>query len=244
MDPFTIASLVAMVAGAGLQYKASQDAQANQQRMIQESLARQTEFQKQAEKKALDTAEQFAPGDRQQKQAEIAQQITENLIQPVSESQAIRSEQTSTQGDVSDDYTTAKAKSDLNVLKQAQALAALLGKTSSASRLRLNEAINMGDTAQGIGQIASFAGGQRAADQIGINQAGNPNAGSMFLGSLLQGAGTAGLMTGAESGIRGTVNKLFAPSSTGTGITTGAAGMGFKNIVGSGTGLKIPLGVG
>ena len=199
MGGLEIAALVAMIASAGVQYKASTDAQERQQREIQASLESQRNLQMQAENKATTTAAEYETPKRSAEQAALAEQITQDLIAPVSESQAIRAEQQTTQGDVSDDYTTAKASSDLNTLKSAEALARMLGKTSSAGRLRMNEGIRLTDSAQDIDRLASFSRGQQGADNIAIQQAGQLDAGKVFAGQLLGAAGSAGMMAGSGS---------------------------------------------
>lgn len=199
MDPITIASLIAMVAGAGVQYKASQDAQERQQREIAASLAAQRDLQMQAEKKAMGAAKEFETPKRTAEQQQIATDIEQQLIKPVSESQAIRAEQSTTQGNVSDEYTTAKAKSELETVRQAEQLARLLGKTTSAGRLRMNEGIRLMDTGQEIDQLGSFSRGRAGADNIAIQQAGQVSPGSVLAGQLLMAAGSAGLMKGAGS---------------------------------------------
>ena len=193
MDPFSIAAIVATIAGAGMQYKAQQDAARRQQREIQDSLMRQREFQMQGEKKALETAAQFEAPKRQQEQDEIAQTIERSLMTPVSESQAIRNEQTTTQGDVSKDYTVARAQSELETMKQAENLARLLGRAGSSNRLRMNESVRLMDAGMDIDRLGNFSRGQQGADQIAIQQAGQPNAGQMFLGSVLTGLGQMGM---------------------------------------------------
>ncbi len=212
MDPFTIASLVASVAGAAVQYKAASDAAERQNREIRQSLENQRRLQMEAEQKTLGKAREFAPEDRQAAQQQIAEQITQELIAPVSESQTIRAQQQTTQGNVSDDYTTAKAKSDLNALKAAEGLARLLGKTTSANRLRMNEGIGLMDAGMAIDQLGGFSRGQSSADDIAINLAGRPDAGMQFAGSLLQSAGAAGMMSG-QNGLRDSFNSLFKPSA-------------------------------
>jgi|GEM_PF-1703550 len=199
MDPLSIAAIVAMIAGAAVQYKAQTDAQEAQQAQIRRSLDAQEELQKQAESKAMQTAEKFSPKDRLAEQSAIADQIASELIAPVSDSQAIRAEQQTTQGNVSGDYTTAKATSDANALKNADALARLLGKTTSANRLRMNEGIRLMDTGMAIDQLNNFSKGQQAADAIAIQQAGLVNPGQVFAGQLLGAAGSAGLMYGGSA---------------------------------------------
>lgn len=239
MDPFSIAALVAMVAGAGMQYKASTDATERQQREIQASLMRQKEFQKQAEKKALDTAATFETQKRAQQQEELATQIERSLIQPVAESQALRNDQATTQGDVSKDYVTAKAKSELETMKQAEGLARLLGKTTSAGRLRLNEGIRMMDAGMDVDRLGNFSRNQQAADQIAIQNAGVPDAGLSFAGSVLSALGSAGMVLGGTAAT-GATNAANTGSSV--GLKAGATGVGL-NPAASGAGLKVPGGM-
>lgn len=195
-----IAALAAMVAGSYMQYDASKDAQKRQNNEIQRSLESQKKLQMEAEKKALGEANKFKTEDRNATQAELATNIEKELIAPVSESQAIRSEQQTTQGDVSSDYTTAKAASEVETMKQAQQLARLLGKTTSSGRLRMGEGIRMMDTGQGIDQLAGFSRGQGAADNIAIQRAGMLDPEKVFTGQLLSSAGSAGLMMGGGGG--------------------------------------------
>lgn len=194
MLPITIAGLVAAIAGAGMQYKASSDAQERQRREIAASLEAQRKLQMQAEAKAMGAAQTYETPKRAAEQEQIAANIEQSLIQPVSESQAIRAEQQTTQGNVSDAYSMAKAKSDLETVRQAEQLARLLGKTTSASRLRMNEGIRLMDTGQDIDRLAGFSRGQFRADDVAIQQAGQLDPTKMFVSSLLRQVGTAGMM--------------------------------------------------
>jgi len=239
MDPFTIAALVAAVAGAGMQYKASTDAQERQQREIAASLEAQKKLQMEAEAKAMGAAKTYETPKRAAEQEQLATEIEQSLIQPVSESQAIRAQQQTTQGDVSDDYTTAKAASDLETVKQAEQLARLLGKTTSASRLRMNEGIRLMDTGQAVDQLGNFSRGQQGADNIAINQAGQVDPGQMFLGSLLQSAGSAGMMYGGGAPASKSAFEL-GPMSLSSNPNA-ALGAGLKP--GMGVGLKAPNGL-
>lgn len=196
MTGLEIAAIVALIAGAAVQYQANVEAQDRQQSQIRRSLEAQDKLQREAESKAMATASKFSPKDRMAEQAQIEAQITEGLITPVSESQAIRAEQQTTQGNVSGDYTTAKAASDATALKNADALARLLGKTTSANRLRMNEGVRLMDTGMAIDQLNNFSKGQQGADSIAIQQAGLVDPGKVFAGQLLSAAGSAGLMYG------------------------------------------------
>lgn len=243
MTGFEIAALVAMLAGTAMQHKASTDAAQRQEQATREALARQDEFQRMAEKKALDTADDFSADKRQADQAQIESELTQQFTKPVESAQQINAAQATTQGNVSKDYTAAKAGSDLQVMKSAEALARLLGKTTAAGRMRTNEAIKMTDAASGIDRIGNFSRGMAGADQIGIQAAGRPSAGLTLGGSLLQAGGGAALAGGAN----GTIGKLFGGgggASLGTGIggtaaTSMQAGAPIATSTG-GIGLKIP----
>lgn len=205
MDPLSIAALVAMLGGTAMQYKASSDAQARQRRQIADSMARQRQFQMQAEQTAMNRAKEFGTEDRQKERQQIEEEIATDLAAPALEAQQINNQTTATQGDVSGDYSRAKAESNLNRLKSAEALARLLGRTTSANRLRQNEAVRLADTEMDIRRLGNFARGQVNADEIGIQQAGIPDAGLQLAGGLVSALGGAALMGGAE----GTIGKLF-----------------------------------
>lgn len=222
MDPFTIAALVAMVGGAAMQYKASTDASKRAERETLASLDRQRQFQLMAEKKAAETANEYLPEDRKKEQKQIEEQITAELTAPVTEAQNINNATSTTQGDVSDDYTLAKAASNVNRLKSAETLARLLGRTTSANRLRQNEAIRFADAVGSVNRIGNFARGQYNADQLAIENAAIPDAGLQLAGGLTSSLGGAALMGGAS----GTIGKLFGQ---GAGQTEQAAAQFAKN---------------
>lgn len=224
MTGLEIAALAAMISGAGLQYKASTDAQERQRREIAASLQAQRELQMQAEQKAMGAAKEFETPKRAAEQQQIATDIEQALITPVSESQAIRAEQQTTQGDVSDEYTATKAASDLETIKQAEQLARLLGKTTSAGRLRMNEGIRLMDTGQDVDRLAGFSRGQAGADNIAIQQAGLLDPGKMLAGQLLQAAGTYGVLSGAGSVAKaGAGNAAFGGVNNSAINTTGGS---------------------
>lgn len=194
MDPLDIVSLFSMLAGTATQYKASTDAQNRQRAAIEQSLQRQAEFSKKATQRAIDTAQQFDPNTRLARQDAIQVATQGNLEAPVLESQIARADGQQVVGNVSKDYTAAKATSDLNQLKATSDLARLLSKSTSAARLRQNEAIDLMNAGQSIDQINNFAGGQRAADEVGIKQAGLLDPNLLLAGQLLTGGGQAALM--------------------------------------------------
>lgn len=225
MTGLEIAALVSMVGGAYMKHQAQNDALKRQQQVIQEGLARQREHQMAAEQTAMKAAQEFAPEQRIEQQQQIADQTATTLAAPVSDSQEIRAQQQETQGETSDAYKTAKTKSDLQALQSAQALAKLLGRTSSAGRLRMNEAISLMDAGQKIDQVGSFSRGDQAANSIKMQAAGQADPSMQFWGSILQGAGSAGLSMGSAPAGAGAGDGLTATGtadySLGDGLASG-----------------------
>ena len=224
MTGLEIAALVAMFAGAAQQYQASQEAQDRQREAINNSLNAQEELQKRAESTALNAASKFDPSKRMQNQAQIESQITDALMAPVSESQQIRSENSGVQGNVSKDYSAAKATADLNTLKTAESMARLLGKTTSSNRLRMNEGVDLMDAGQSIDQLNSFSRGQQAASNIAVQQAGLLDPTKVFIGNILQAAGTAGMMYKPSPSIGGVATGSGSGAGFGIGNSTGEFG--------------------
>lgn len=213
MEPVSIAALIAMIASAAVQYQSQVDAQDRQQQAIRNSLDAQEQLQKEAEQKAMKTAETFNPLDRMKEQAALETQITDNLITPVAASQAARAENAGAEGQVSDDYTVAKAKSDASTLKNAETLARLLGKTASSSRLRLNEGVRLLDTGMAMDQLHNFSKGQMGADQIAIDVAKNEDPNMVLAGEALGILGSAGMAYSAANA--GKVASAGAASASG-----------------------------
>lgn len=244
MTGLEIAALIALLAGTGMQYKANTDAARRRAEETQRALGRQDQLERQAEGKALENAKEFATDNRAAQQDQMAADLTEQFIKPVESAQQINATQSTTQGNVSNDYAAAKAKSSLETLKSAEALARLLGKTTAAGRLRQNEAVRMANTAAGIDRLGSFSRGNAAADELAIRNAGTPNAEMMLGGQVLTGLGTMGLASGAGSagsvaaggsGVTGTASQSY---STAAPIGTATAGTGMTAT--GATRLRIP----
>jgi hypothetical protein len=234
-----------MIGGTAVQYKAGEDARKRAKEETLRSLANQRDFQQKAEKKALGQAEEFNTDRRMTDQQAIETQLNDEFIKPVESAQQINSAVATTQGDVSGDYTRAKAQSDLNLMKNARTLAGLMAKTTAAGRLRTNEAIRMADTAAGIDRLGSFSRGQAGADQLAIQDAARPDAGMQLIGGLLQagggaylasGAGAAKGVTGGGTGVGATASTAGTTAAPIAGSTTG--GVGFSGV--GRTGLRLP----
>lgn len=215
MDPLTIGSIIAAIGGAFLQNQAQQQAASRQQEAIRAENERQRQFQMQAEQAALNRVEDYQPEQRQDRQKQIEQQVTDTLIQPVQEAMPAMQDQAAVQGNVSSDYTTARAKSQSEQMNAANELARIMGKITGAGRLRQDEALKMMQTGQNIDMLKSFAAGSQQAGGIEAQAAGVPDGGMTLAGGLLQTLGSVGLAKGL-SGAGGAAKAGGVWSGTGT----------------------------
>lgn len=197
MDPFSIAAIVSMIAGAGLQaYSANQAAKKQQQAAIQAQQRQLQERQMATDVAAKRTAE-FDPSTRQQNQQQIQQDMTGQLQQQVQPqqitAQGVQVGSTIPDQAAGSDYMTAKAKEAAKTAASLHGLAGLMGRIGSASELRRNEAVGIGDTAGEIGRIQNGADNIAGIDQIGIDAAGRPNLGLQLAGAALGAYGSSQL---------------------------------------------------
>ncbi|WAW06083.1 pinin family protein [Oxalobacter formigenes] len=226
IDDLAIAGLIASLAGSAISYNSQQQAA---KRANSESLAamrRQQDFQRQAEQAAMDRAQEYKTENRQEEQQAIQSEMEQEYLVPAMSAQAINADTATTQGNVSGDYSAAKAKSDANVDNLAKTFASLMAKTNSAKQLRLNEGYKMADTASNIGRLQSFSQGQSAVDKMKIQDAANSGSTGNFLGNLLSAAGSYGMVKG------GNFSDLFPGSNANFklpgGSYIGTPGAGFK----------------
>lgn len=196
MDPFSIAAIVSMLAGAGLSAYSQNQALKRQQATMREAQQRQLNAQNQATQVAAKKASEFDPAERAAQQALIEQQLTGELDQQVRQpqitAQGVQVGATIPEAAGSTDYLTAKAREAAKTTASLRGLAALMGKIGSAGELRRKEAVGLGDTAGAIGRIQTGAGNIWNADQVGINAAGQQNLGLQLASAALSAYGAAG----------------------------------------------------
>ncbi len=181
-------AILALVASAALEQINSSVTAHRQNREVENALRRQREYQRQAEKIAMDNADDFQQDTRAERQNGIREQLTEQYYKPVEATQTANAQNAQVQGNVSSDYQQAKATSDTNQLKSAKDFAGLYGQQESAYRLRQNEGLKMASNANDIARLNNFARGQDSVDQYAIRQAGKSdpllNFGSQVLGMI------------------------------------------------------------
>lgn len=203
VDDLALAAVIASIAGAGLQYKATSDAAKRQQQEALLAQQRQLGMQNEATQIASRRASDFDPTTRQAAQDQITQDLTNTLTKQVAQpqvtAQGVQVGSTIPQEQGGADYLAAKAKEQAKTTASLRTLAALMGRMGSADQLRRNEAVAFGDSAGQIGRIQSGADNIAGIDQFGIGQAGQASPGAMLAGAALQTAGAYGL---ANSGTR------------------------------------------
>ena len=199
IDDLAIAGLIAMIAGSAMQYSSAQQASRRAQSENLAAMRRQQEYQKQAEKTALDRAQDYKTDDRLEEQHAIQNGMEQEYLEPTLSAQSINANAATTQGDVSGDYRAAKAKSDANVENLAKTFANLMARSNAAKQLRLNEGYKNADAASTIGRLQNFSQGQGNVDQMKIQEAANSGSGGEFLGSVLSALGSYGVMSGMKA---------------------------------------------
>lgn len=187
--------------GAALSSKAQSDAASKQRRMAVESQQRALQARNQATDVAMRRVQEFAPEQRQQRQDEIAQDLTQQYEQaaatPIT-AQGVTVGQTLPQGGGTTDYLTSRAREAAKATESNRALAALFGRLGAAGQLRRDEAVGLGDTAGEIGRIQTGADNMAAIDQVGIDSV-QPSIGMSLAGQALTGYGLGKLSTPAKA---------------------------------------------
>lgn len=232
MDPVTIASIVAMLAGAGVQAYSADRSAKKQEDALRQSRARQMQEQEAATRVASKQAEQFDPTTRQQAQNEIAQQLTDGYQQQVQgpqiTAQGVQVGTSIPQGQGGTDYLVSQGREQAKTASSLRALAALMGRTGSAGELRQREAIGFGDAAGQVGRIQTGAGNLWEIDQAGVAAAGRPNIGAQLASAALSAYGSYGMANagvGAGAG-RAAGTGINPNAASGTGLRTTGAWLG------------------
>lgn len=165
-------AIAALVASAALQQINTSVAASRQQQATREAMKRQRDYQMRAEKIAMDNAQEYRTENREKKQDEIADELTQTYFRPVEAAQTEHAAAARTQGDVSQDYLDAKSASDNRQMTSAKELATLLGRKNSANRLRQYEAFDMADNASEIARLNNYASRMYNIDNYAIRAAG------------------------------------------------------------------------
>lgn len=244
VDDLVIAGIVALVAGAA----ANQYGQARQaskaQGQADQLLMQQRKQGEDINDEILKAADQYRDQARQDRTAEIAGELATRYEQPVLASQSGRSEGQAVEGNVSDDYKSAKARRDAQSLQDVRDLASLMGRVNSASRLRMNEGFDLAKAQQRIAQMNKFNNMDNTLGLMQVQATANGRNGWNNLGDGLQILGTAlatyGAAGAAAGGAAAGSSAAAGGSSAGTGLTTAAAHNGVNSGLVAGAGSTLP----
>jgi hypothetical protein len=183
-----------------MSYYSQNSALKRQQQQAGEMRQRQLNAQNQATNVASRKAAEFDPNTRREQQQDIQQEMTGELEKQVAPqmvtAQGVQVGQTIPGGTA--DYTAAKAREQVKTTESLRALASLMGRIGSASELRKKEAVGFGDAAGQIGRIQSGAGNMAGIDALGVEAAGQPNAGMELASAALRAYGGSRASAGGQ----------------------------------------------
>ena len=219
MGEAAIVGLIMAIVGAATQMYASNQANKAAQARMNEGYMQLRDSQDKINQKIAEATENYQTNNRENTQAAEAERIASDIKTDVSESQAIRDAQQTTEGNVSSDYEAARAAASQKTSDEMNAFADLLGKIRSAGTLRQKEGFNTARIGQDIQFLGRNAQGNMMVTQDEAQQAlhsydGLANFGKLVgaVGSVISmGAGAAG----AGAGTAGTTAS--------TEVATGAA---------------------
>jgi hypothetical protein len=220
-DPMSAAAIVATAVGSKMQADAANDAAERQQDALNAQLEQQDIYNRQAESKAMENAQEYAPEKRAKRFEEAQQEAGDSLVQSLVKSREATGTPDQTAGRVSETFESDRATKMADQFQKSVDMARLMGKMRGTQDMLGNEAITNGDYASQLGTIGRNASGSWNAAQPGITAAGRVNSGQMAMGGLLGGLGSAGM----SSGLGSAFGNVGTAAKYGTNIGSAQTGM-------------------
>lgn len=220
------AMVIAALAAAGGTYmstEAANAAAARQAEALNAAMEQQDQWNRKAEGKALENADQYDMTDRTQRFEDTRQQAGDSLIQSLVQSRNESPAPDQASGRLSESFTADKASKMADQFQKSVDNARLMGNMRGTGDMLNNESIMNADYASQLNTIGRNARGSYNAAQPGIINAGKVNSGQVALGSLISSLGTSYLASGLGS----------AFSGAGTGADVGN-GVGNANLMSNG----------
>lgn len=234
MTGLEIGAIIAAIVGAAMQTSASYTANKRAQAALQDAMWQLNEDGKKINEKIVEGAGEFEHDKRAVQQQDIAKQVSDEIKSNVAESQTMRDESQTVQGNVSDDYTQARSASQALTADKASAFADLVGKIRSAAQLRQNEGFGLMKTGQEVDKLARNARGNWQVGQARVDDAAHSRDGLKAAGQLvsalgsIMGMGAMGqaMSAGASAGsaASGSVGQVAPYGFTGADQTMNAFG--------------------
>lgn len=205
------ALLIAALAAAGGSYMSAEASNAAAQRQadaLNTALEKQDGFNRKAEAKAIDNAEQYDMTDRTKRFEDTRQAAGDSLVQSLIKSREESGAPSQASGRLSESFSSDRTSKLADQFQQSVDMARLMGKMRGTQDMLGNEAIMNADYASQLNTIGRNARGSYDAAQPGIISAGKVNSGQVAAGSLLSSLGTAGL--GSAFGSAGSLGTAAA----------------------------------
>jgi hypothetical protein len=202
MDPITIGSLIAVLAGGYMQHQAVAQQAERQAQLARLSQMGQLQAQDRATKVVAQTSEDFDATKRKAVGDALAgqlQQTFEQAAQPTAlTAQGVQVGTTLPAGQGGSAYTADQAREAAKTAESMRQFAAIMGRTTAPGLQREREAVKVGDAAGAVGRIQTGANNIAGIDRIGI-QSVLPNAALSIGGQALQAYGVGKLATSGMS---------------------------------------------
>ena len=221
MTGLEIAALVALIAGTGMQQYANYSANKAAQKQLTEAMYQLDKDGKKITDVIDEAAQEFEHGKRYEQQQELANNVAEEIKGNVAESQALRDESQAVQGNVSNDYLTARQAAQEKTAATSNAFADLVGKIRSAAQLRQNEGIGLMKTGQQVDQLARNARGNWQVGQAKVDDALHSKDGLKSAGQIVSALGTAAAL---GSTMAGNYAGTWAAEKTAPYVSNGVTG--------------------
>lgn len=191
MTGLEIAAIIAMVAGTAMQQYSQYSANKAAQKQLNAAMYQLDKDGKKITDVIDESAQDFEHDKRAAQQQELAQKVSDEIKGNVAESQALRNESQAVQGNVSNDYLTAREAANDKTMAASNAFADLVGKIRSAAQLRQNEGIGLMKTGQKVDQFARDARGNWQVGQARVNDALHSKDGLKAAGQIVSALGAA-----------------------------------------------------
>lgn len=205
----TLVGLAISAAGAYMQNQAQQDAIKQQKRIVAAAEENQNKRQAEQQNLLLADAMKFDPNKRRESLDANAAKTEQGLGAALAEANSAAPQADSgATGNVSSEYTSARANAVANETAKAAEMAHMMSRVRAPTDMMGNENLDYMNTLSRIGDIGSKMKGEWSS-QMARAQGVTPNSGSLLLGDLMRAGGG---MLGSYGANGGTLGGLFGGS--------------------------------
>ena len=214
---YAVAAIVAALAAGAQQYYSNQ-AQKAANSVTELAYKEQAKSRDKINDEIANLTAEYENSNREKNFQQDAEQISNAIKEEVSESQALRDESQKTEGNVSNDYASARESSQAKTMNEMNAFADLLGRLRSQNTVRQKEGINAVRAGQRIGVEATNARGNFGVRSMEAEAKAHKNDGKIAAAQIV---GTLASLYSMGAGM-GASAGTQAASSAGTAASSGA----------------------